>query len=160
MAGCLSYVVVEVKDDGGNTASATTTVSLDNSVKEVGDLAREFLLDFSNSNNAPGFVVWNFSKSPRYERERDSEFDDTVKNRDVYRIESSSIGPAEVSVKFVSVPCVWRPDHPIFGDACAVIPVAWSSLCLKTNPECTAGEHTHSEGLDYVTAVFEQTEWR
>jgi hypothetical protein len=151
---------VEVRDDGGNAASGTTTVSLHNSVKEVGDLAREFLLDFSNSNNAPSFVVRNFSKGPRCERERDDEFSQIENNRVNYRIESSSIGPAEVSLKFVSVPCVWRPDHPIFGDACAVIPAAWSSLCLKTNSECTAGEHTHVEGLDYVTAVFEQTEWR
>jgi len=151
---------VEVKDDGGNTASATTTVSLHNSVKEVGDLARQFLDDFSNSNNAPGFVVRNFSKSPRCERERDSEFDDTAKNREIYRIESSSIGPATVSIQFVSIPCAWRPDHPIFGDACAVIPAAWSSLCLKTNPECNVGEHPKVEGQDYVTAVFEQTEWR
>ena len=146
--------------DGVSSATSTTIISLHNSIKEVGDLSREFLLDFSNSNNSSAFVVRNFSKSPRCEAERDSEFNDTEKNREIYRIEASSIGQATVSVRFATVPCAWRPDHPIGGDACAVIPAAWTSLCLKTNPECVAGSHPHVEGTDYVTAVFEQTQWR
>ncbi len=146
--------------DGAASATSSTIISLHNSIKEVGDLAREFLLDFSNSNNPSAFVVRNFSKSPRCEGERDSEFNDTEKNREIYRIESASIGQATVTLRFASVPCTWRPDHPIGGDACAVIPAAWTSLCLKTNPECVAGTHPHVEGTDYVTAVFEQTQWR
>jgi hypothetical protein len=49
---------------------------------------------------------------------------------------------------------------PVNGDACAVIPAVWKSLCLKTNEECVAGERTTADGLDYVTAVFELSEWR
>ena len=41
-----------------------------------------------------------------------------------------------------------------------MIPAAWTSLCLKTKTECVAGSHPHVEGTDYVTAVFEQTQWR
>jgi hypothetical protein len=65
------------------------------------------LLDFSNSSNSPAFIVRNFSRSPRCERQRDSEFDETVKNRDLYRIEASSIGDLflEVEARGIAFPC-------------------------------------------------------
>lgn len=148
---------VEVKDDGGNMATGSTTISVHNSVKEVGDLAREFLLDFSNSNNTAGFVVRNFSESPRCEKERDDEFSQIQNNRVNYRIESSSIGSATVNFQFAGRPCAY---FPVAGDACASVPSTWQSLCLVTNPECVAGERPRVEGIDWVTAVYEQTQWR
>jgi IPT/TIG domain-containing protein len=143
--------------DNVGSVSSSIVVNLHNSIKEVGDLAREFLLDFSDSTKPPDYVMRNFSTSPRCSTSRSSEFADVVKNRTDYKIEKSTIGDAKVTVQFNSFPCSYRP---INGDACAVVPASWDSLCLVTNPECNAGEHTHADGLDYVTEVYEDTRWR
>ncbi len=55
---------VKVSDPGSNSTTGSATLSLHNSRKEVGDLSRQFLLDFSDSNNGAAFVVRNFTKSP------------------------------------------------------------------------------------------------
>jgi hypothetical protein len=140
--------------DGANTASTTTKVSVHNSIKEVGDLAREFLLDFSDSSKPASFVVRNFSKSPRCEAERDEEFSQIEENRRLYRITSSFVGTPSVTVQFASRPC---PYEPRSGDACAAVPATWDSVCASADPKCTGG---HVDGIDYVTAVYEQSEWR
>jgi len=152
-------LTLRVADDRASATSAIL-VSVHDSVKEVGDLAREFLLDFSDSSKPPDYVMRNFSTGPRCIKSRNAEFDDVVKNRTLYKIETSTIGAANVAVKFNSVPCTFRPDQPINGDACAVVPASWNSLCLVTNPECVAGEHPHADGLDHVTEVYESTQWR
>ena len=152
-------ISLTVSDNVGS-ASSSTTISLHNSIKEVGDLARDFLLDFSDSTKPTDFVLRNFSSSARCSKSRGSEFDDVVKNRTFYRIEKSSVGEAKVNVQFNSVPCTFRANVPINGDACAVVPVSWDSLCLVTNPECNAGDRPHVEGLDHVTEVYEDSRWR
>jgi hypothetical protein len=83
-----------------------------------------------------------------------------VKNRTFYRIEASRVDDARVTVQFNSIPCTFQKNVPINGDACAAVPVSWTSLCLATNPECVAGEHPHVEGLDYLTEVYEDSRWR
>ena len=153
-------LTVRVADDRGS-ATASVLVNVHDSVKEVGDLAREFLLDFSDSTKPPDYVMRNFSTGPRCIKSRNAEFDDVVKNRTFYKIETYTIDAAKtVDVKFNSVPCPFRPDQPVNGDACAVVPASWNSLCVVTNPECTAGEHPHADGLDYITEIYEGTRWR
>jgi len=147
-------LALTVSDRGSNHVSATAAVSLHNSRKEVGDLAREFLLDFSDSNKDAAFVVRNFSKSPRCEPERDKEFSEIDDNRKSYRITSSAVGAATVKVQFGSRPCTHEPRE---GDACAVIPASWDSVCVTSGTTCTPGR---SDGIDHVTAVFEQSQWR
>lgn len=144
---------VKVSDLGSNSTTGTVTVSVHNSRKEVGDLARQFLLDFSDSKTSPAFVVRNFTKSPRCEIERDEEFNEIDANRNTYRITSSSIGPATVKIQFASLPCSY---HPLDGDACASVPSTWDSVCAP-GATCTPGR---SQGIDYVTAVYEGTEWK
>jgi hypothetical protein len=150
---------LRVADDRGSASSAVL-VNVHDSIKEVGDLAREFLLDFSDSSKPPDYVMRNFSTGPRCIKTRNAEFDDVVKNRTFYRIETYTIGQATSKVQFNSVPCTFRPDQPVNGDACAVVPASWNSLCLVTNPECVKDTHTHADGLDYVTEVYEGTQWR
>lgn len=75
-------LTVKVSDPGANSTTGTVTVSLHNSIKEVGDLSRQFLLDFSDSKNGAAFVVRNFTKSPRCEADRDEEFAEIDANRD------------------------------------------------------------------------------
>lgn len=153
-------LTLRVADDRAS-ATASVLVSVHDSVKEVGDLAREFLLDFSDSTKPPDYVMRNFSTGPRCTKSRDAELGDVVKNRTFYKIETYTIDAAQsVKVQFNSVPCAFDPRQPINGDACAVVPASWDSLCLVTNPECVAGTHPHADGLDYVTEVYEGTQWR
>jgi len=146
-------LTVKVSDPGSNTTTGTVSVSLHNSRKEVGDLSRQFLLDFSDSKNDAAFVVRNFSKSPRCEADRDEEFNEIDANRMTYQIVGSSIGPASVNIQFASSPCSYKPRD---GDACAAVPSRWDSVC-KPGVTCTPGR---TQGTDYVTAIYEQTEWR
>ncbi len=146
-------LTLKVSDPGSNTTTGTVSVSLHNSRKEVGDLSRQFLLDFSDSNTSPAFVVRNFSKSPRCEKERDSEFAEIDANRTTYRITSSNIGPATVKIEFASHPCSYQPRD---GDACASVPSTWDSVCAP-GVSCTPGR---SQGIDWVTAVFEDSQWK
>jgi IPT/TIG domain-containing protein len=146
-------LTLKVSDPGSNATTGTVNISLHNSRKEVGDLSREFLLDFSNSNTSPAFVVRNFSKSPRCEKERDEEFAEVETNRNTYQITSSNIGPATVKIEFASFPCSYQPRS---GDACASVPSTWDSVC-KPGVTCTPGR---SQGIDYVTAVFEDSQWK
>jgi hypothetical protein len=144
---------VKVSDPGSNNTTGTVTVSLHNSRKEVGDLSREFLLDFSDSSKPASFVVRNFTKSLRCEADRDEEFNEVDANRNTYRITSSSIGPATVNIGFASHPCSYLPRD---GDACASVPSRWDSVCAP-GVTCTPGR---TQGIDYVTAVFEDSQWR
>jgi len=144
---------VKVSDPGSNSTTGTVTVSLHNSRKEVVDLSRQFLLDFSDSKNGPAFVVRNFTKSPRCEADRDEEFNEIDVNRSTYRITSSNIGPATVNIQFASRPCSYLPRD---GDACASVPSTWDSVCAP-GVTCDPGR---SQGIDYVTAVYEGTEWK
>jgi hypothetical protein len=150
-------VSVTVSDNTGNSATNSTVVTIHNSVKEVGDLAREFLLDFSDSNKPPAFVVRNFSKSPRCEAERDEEFNQIDRNRHDYHIDSSEIRSATVNFQFGGHPCSYEPRA---GDACAAVPSAWESTCLPNAVECKAGDKSRIRGVDYVTASYEGTEWK
>ena len=146
-------LTVNVSDPGSNRTTGTVNVSLHNSTKEVGDLARQFLLDFSDSKNDPAFVVRNFTKSPRCEADRDEEFSEIDTNRKTYQIVGSAIGPASVNLQFAGLPCNYRPRD---GDACAVVPSRWDSVCVP-GATCTPGR---TQGVDYVTAVFEDPQWR
>jgi hypothetical protein len=162
----LTLTVIE-KYTGPNDAGApvekehrvtrTADVSVHDSTKEVGDLAREFLLDFSDSSRSASFVTRNFSRSARCEGERDSEFADVEKNRQHYQITSSFVGSAAVNLQFGGIPCSFRPKA---GDACAAVPVSWSSTCLVTFDECVKGDKGTAAGVDFVTAVYEQSQWR
>jgi IPT/TIG domain len=146
-------LTVNVSDPGSNRTTGTVNVSLHNSKKEVGDLARQFLLDFSDSKNDPAFVVRNFTKSPRCEADRDEEFNEIDTNRKTFQIVGSAIGPASVNLQFAGLPCNYRPRD---GDACAVVPSRWDSVCVP-GATCTPGR---TQGVDYVTAVFEDPQWR
>jgi len=146
-------LTLKVSDPGSNSTTGTVSVSVHNSPKEVGDLSRQFLLDFSDSNNGAAFVVRNFSKSPRCEKDRDEEFNEVDANRNTYRITSSNIGPATVKIQFASLPCSYQPRD---GDACASVPSTWDSVC-KPGVTCTPGR---SQGIDWVTAVFEESQWK
>src|SRR4029077_10507270 len=69
--------------------TGTAAVSLHNSVKEVGDMARQFLLDFSDSTitDVP-YIMRNFDSCPLALEETQQ----VMENRHNFRIVKSTIG--------------------------------------------------------------------
>jgi hypothetical protein len=137
-----------------NRVTGTTTVSVHDSKTEVGDMARQFLLDFSDSNIVDvGFILRNFTDDvPACEAGKNSEASDITNNRRNFRITASLVGAADVSVNFRGT-C---PFRSLPGDACAQVAVDWRSTNLNT------GRSEHVRGTDQVTAVYlpAQNRWR
>ena len=104
---------------GENRATGSTAVRLHNSPKEVGDLASEFLLDFSKQLD-PAVVMRNFT--PTCPGTAD-ELGDVRNNQANFLITSYTVGTPATRADFTGT-CPFRNR---FGDACAIVPVACSA---------------------------------
>ena len=130
--------------------SGTSTLSLHNSTTEVGDMARQFLLDFSDSTITDvAFVMRNFQPGC-YGTQPETE--QVTDNRAKYFITDWSVGVANVIEGFSSV-------GPVFGqhgDAFAGVPVHWHSRVLAGGPD------ESNSGTDWVAAFYypDQKRWR
>ena len=135
-----------------NKVTRTATLALHNSAKEIGDMARQFLLEFSDSNVRDGaHIVRNFTDATRTCADgKSAEAGEINQNRIDYRINSSSVGNATVRVDFGGR-CVFR-DKP--GDACAQVPVTWTSTRLTTGGVTPVGGTERVTGVDQVTAIY------
>ena len=131
---------------GVNVTAAGTSVSLHDSVREVNDLALEFLVDFSKQLD-PAFVVRNFTTSCPGAAD---ELSDVQKNNRDNLITAYTIGAPETTVAFTGR-C---PFRNVTGDACAQVPVDWRSINRAT------GQPGRATGIDQVTAVLENDRWR
>jgi hypothetical protein len=129
-----------------NQTRATTLVRLHDSVKEVSDLAVDFLVGFSKQLDA-AYVVRNFTPNCSGTA---SELSDVQKDNRDYLITSYAIGVPATTIGFAGS-C---PFRNVFGDACAQVPVEWHS----TNK--TTGVPGVAPGIDQVTAVLENDQWR
>jgi hypothetical protein len=145
---------------GASAASATSrlVVDLHDSAKEVGDLAVEFLTNFSKSEVPATTVVKDFSSNCSGSRE---ELSDTERNRRCFRIDSYSVGAASTRVAFGGI-CAFR-SRP--GDACTSVPVSWRSTFTSSASECAPpdgrpiGTATSVKGTDWMAAVYENSRW-
>lgn len=131
-----------------NTVKGSTSVRVHDSVREVGDLAVDFLFGFSNQLD-PAFVVRNFTSSCAGTA---GEFDDVRKDQEQNRITSYSIGNPSTTIVFTGPGGC--PFRGVFGDACAQVPVEWHATSKST------GLAGIAKGTDQVTAVLEQDQWR
>jgi hypothetical protein len=130
--------------------SSNATFRLHDSVKEVGDMSRQFLLDFSDSSiREVAYIMRNFEPGCYGTAAEAAEVAD---NRARFQIVASSVGPASVTVNFGGV-CPFRSRA---GDACAQVPVLWDSINLAT------GVRGVVKGTDQVAAVYVRSrgEWR
>jgi hypothetical protein len=154
----LDLEVVETYTSQGkpvtNKPTASVTVSLHDSVKEVGDLARLFLLDFSDSNKDTPTVMRNFQPDCYGTAEETGQVAD---NRANFTVIQSSIGPANTTVKFGGS-CAFRDKR---GDACARVLSYWKSIAKRTsyNPDgslyATAGQQVEAgPNIDQVAAMY------
>jgi hypothetical protein len=148
----LTLKVTETLSGGAGSQSSTgkVTLTLHDSVKEIGDMSRQFLLDFSDSKLSPSYVVRDFWDGCPGKAD---ELGDVTTNRKNFLILSSTIGAANpVSVGFTAG-CV-VPNRPTRdGDGCAVVQCEWHDKELSTG---TLGT---TKGPDYLTAVFRSNRW-
>jgi hypothetical protein len=129
-----------------NRVTATSTVDLHNSPKEVADLARQFLEDFSRQLSVD-VVMRNFTNScPEAAEERAQVAANNAENE----VLDYSIGIPTTTVPFTGT-C---PFRNVRGDACAQVPVSWRSRRRST------GAIGSNSGIDQVTAVFEGGGWK
>ena len=130
--------------------SSSATLKLHDSLKEVGDISRQFLLDFSDSSiRDVAYIMRNFEPGCYGTA---AEAVEVAENRARFRIVSSAVGAAAVTVNFGGV-CPFRARP---GDACAQVPVVWDSIDLST------GVRGVVRGTDQVAAVYvrSRAEWR
>jgi hypothetical protein len=128
-------------------------LSLHDSAKEVGEMARQFLLDFSDSSlRNIDSIMRNFSKSRCPQpNEVESEFDDVTKNRLERRILNFSIGNPTTTIEF-GARCPFAVKR---GDACAVVPVFWADIDLATNLPST----TRANDIVATAYASEDSRW-
>jgi hypothetical protein len=152
----ITLTVVETyqsTDDNGlpatkeNKTTGTATVFLHDSHKEIGDMATQFLNDFSSSAASRATVMQNFLDSCQGTSDENKDVD---KNRRLWQINAFRPGRADVNIKFGGN-C---PVHDRNGvDACANVPWQWTSTCKIT------GQTAISTGSDQVGAVYQGNRW-
>jgi predicted small lipoprotein YifL len=131
-----------------NRVPATFDVRLHASAKEVRDMAVDFLVEFSQQRLAPEQIIRNFTDSCAG---RGDELRDVRNNQATLTINTYSVEPnPRVDVAFGGV-C---RDRGRVGDACAYVPVRWSST-IKAD-----GKPQLAVGNDQVNAIYEDSRWR
>jgi hypothetical protein len=129
-----------------HSVSGTARLSLHDSARSVGEMARRFLLDFSDSSirDVP-YIMRNFSRARCPQPgEVDSEYSDVTKDRIERRRTDYSVASVPATVSFKGT-CPFRGKP---GDACVVIPVFWADVFLPTN------EAGWTRGNDIIAAAY------
>jgi hypothetical protein len=131
-----------------NRVTGRATVHVHNSLKEVSDLAYQFLTDFSNSAASPDFVVRNFSTDGACGRRQ--ERDEISDNRAKYTINSSSLGSSpRVTFDFGGRCPMFDGRPPLRGDSCVQLACGWKSTVKAT------GTVQSVSGTCYLTEIYE-----
>jgi len=128
-----------------NQTKATTSVRVHDSVKEISDLATDFLIGFSKQLDA-AYVVRNFSDNCSG---KDDEMSDVENNNTMFTMNAYVIGVPDVTVRFDGF-CPFRARR---GDACAQVSSQWDSTNKTTHVRGVVS------GIDQVTAVLENDRW-
>lgn len=129
--------------------TSTIEVALHDSRAEVGKMARDFLLDFSDTSIKDiNLIMRNFGTGTRCPEpgEVASERDDVTRNFTYYNIKSYSVGQPVTTVNFGGTCAV--PDGATKGDACSVVAVMWESVDTRT---LKSGS---TSGDDIVSAAY------
>lgn len=128
-----------------NDTSGSATVSLHDSVKEIGDMARQFLLDFSDSNiRDVSLIMRNFDPTCPGTVDETQQVTD---NRKKFSIFSWNIGQPTVSIPFGNSFCS-VPGRIQRGDACSATPSHWESKQFNNG-------HTQiADGIDWISAYY------
>jgi hypothetical protein len=139
-----------------NVVEKTSDLRLHNSVKEVSDMAHDFLVAFSNRSPID-VVMKDFTSScPGAAQERS----DVACNREDGTIEWFDIRTPQTTVPFTGT-C---PFRGVSGDACAQVPAEWRTRISATPCHGDllpyAGKTNVVSGTDQVTAILENDRWK
>jgi hypothetical protein len=132
--------------------TATAKLSLHDSVKEVGDMSRQFLLDFSDTRiKDADFIMRNFSEQ-RCPNPRDvrNERSDVINHFMNFQTVSFRIGTPIVTVNFGGI-CSFR-SRP--GDACAMVPSFWDAIDVRDRSRGAV------DGNDFLGATYSPADGR
>jgi len=128
--------IVERYGPGGGLqqeVTGTASVALHDSVREVGDMARRFLTEFSKpqSNQDWQDIMRDFNAARCPDPGQvEAEREDVVRHYTNFVMHSYEIGPANVILNFAAAACPFR-NRP--GDACVTVPVFWDSTDTRDN---------------------------
>ena len=128
-------------------------LSLHDSVREVSDMAKQFLLDFSNTDlHDADYIMRNFGSGTRCPEPREvtDERVDVINNFTNYKIQKYTIYEPVTTVNFKST-C---PVYGNLGDACSVVRAFWDSIRLKDGARGT------TDGDDILAAAYSGPEER
>lgn len=128
--------------------TGTRTVSVHDSAREVGNMARRFLTEFSRPQENPPWqdVMRDFNAAVcPLPSEVGAERDDVINHNANFFMHAFEIGPASVEVNFGGTCYVDLP-----GDACIAVPVVWDSTHLPTGNRPSPP----TRGIDHLTAVY------
>jgi hypothetical protein len=158
----LTVEVVETYTSQGkpveNKPTGSVVVSVHDSVKEVGGMARQFLLDFSDSNQPVTTVMRNFEPGCYGTADETAQ---VTANRQDLRILSWTVDSPTTSVNFGGFcPIPGRPT--VRGDACSRIHTDWHSVAIRDLDWLAKGQTTDAHGVDYISAFYyaDQQRWR
>jgi len=133
--------------------SATQTLALHDSVKEVGQMSVRFLTEFSKPQTNKDWrdIMKDFKAAacPR-PSEVDLERLDVENHFNNFFMHNFRIDPATVSVNFGGTCAVGQQP----GDACASVFVLWDSTDLRSNIRMT------TTGFDFLAAAYSTTDAR
>jgi hypothetical protein len=129
--------------------SGTQTLDLHDSVREVGEMARQFLVNFSDTNlNDWQYVMRNFKASAcPLPGEVEAEKNDVIRNYTEFDMNAFNVGAPRVTLQFGGF-CQVSSVETSPGDACAVVPVMWDSTRISS------GSRSVTRGNDIVTAAY------
>jgi hypothetical protein len=153
--------VTETFSEGGvthrNISTSTFVVSLHDSQTEILDLGVDFLTLWSNSSNSTNTVLHNFSTTCDNGRGRNNEASDTDNAHAQFVQDFPKFTIARrppVTFNFAGR-CV-LPDGRVQPnvDACSAYTVHWE---INQIP---GGQRVITDGIDYVSAVLENNQWR
>lgn len=133
-------------------AMATRTLSLHDSVREVGDMARRFLTEFSKPNPSDDWreIMIDFDLAGGTCADPgaiEEEKGQVITHYTNFVMHNYEIDPATVNVNFGSH-CALRNRA---GDACTGVPVFWDSTDKRT------GKRAQTQGIDRLAAAYSKT---
>ncbi len=162
----LTVEVVETYTSQGksveNRVSGSTTISLHDSVKEVGDMALQFLSDFSDTSiKDVSYVMRNFEPTCYGTGEETSQVASHINDFDVI---SSLLQALATTISFGGI-CPFRTRA---GDACSRVSAHWQSRAKHNIYYPTgelylaAGGIDRADGVDQIAAMYyrNQHRWR
>lgn len=158
----VTLTVVENYTEGkithrNTSAPLNVVMQVHDSQKEILDMGQDFLTLFSQSNVSTTDVLHNFSTTCDGGAGRADEKSDVDQNRALYVQDFSAFrisrrGPATINFHSICVLPDGRVQNHV--DACSSFAVHWEVI------KKSSGAREISNGVDYVSAVVENNNWR